>query len=45
MLKPNFVFPGVLSVAAVVYALHYEAIVAIYSACPIPILVGDAETG
>lgn len=36
---------GVLSVAAGVYCLHYELIVKEYGACPIPMLVGEAETG
>ncbi len=36
---------GVLSVAASVYCLHYELIIKEYGACPIPMLVGKAETG
>ena len=36
---------GILSVAAGVMATHYEAIVKVFDACPIPVLVGESETG
>ena len=36
---------GVVSVAAGVYCLHYEHNVKEYGACPILMLVGEAETG
>ena len=41
----SFLSAGVVSVAAGVYCLHYELIVKEYGACPIPMLVGEAETG
>ena len=40
-----FLSAGFVSVAAGVYCLHYEHIVKKYGACPIPMLVGEAETG
>ena len=39
------VHAGVLSVAAGVMAVHYEMLVETYDACPIPMLVGESETG
>ena len=39
------IFQGIFAVAAAVMATHYEAIVKVYDACPIPILVGESETG
>ena len=45
MLIVSFLSAGVVSVAAGVYCLHYEHIVKEYGACPIPMLVREAETG
>ena len=36
---------GVLAVAAGVMAIHYELLVELHDACPLPILVGESETG
>ncbi len=41
----NYQHAGVLTVAAGVYALHYEMIVRGFGACPLPMLVGESETG
>ena len=38
-------YAGVLTVAAGVYSLHYQKIVKEFGACPIPMLVGESETG
>ena len=36
---------GVLAVAAGVMAIHYELLVELHDACPLPMLVGESETG
>ena len=40
-----YLFAGVFSLASCVMAMHYETIIDIYRACPIPLLYGDIETG
>ena len=37
--------PGILSVAAGILAVHYELLVKTYDGCPIPMFVGESETG